>query len=168
MGSVCSRTEEVTQVIISAEWLRSSCPISNGLSFYFGTPACARQRFMYSVRSLSVCVLQFRLHDDVFKTYSSRVCDADTFTSSFYFGCDNDHTVRSSRTVKCRSSTAFQYRHRGNVFGVKVAKAVTHIRRRVPEVVVGSTGKVSQGHTVHHDKRLVVSGQRVESSQDDF
>src|SRR5690606_39962098 len=98
-----------------------------------------------------------RRHTRFSRDWSSDVCSSDL-----------DHTVGSSRTVKCRSSTAFQYRHRGNVFGVKVAKAVTHIRRRVPEVVVGSTGKVSQGHTVHHDKRLVVSGQRVESSQDDF
>ena len=132
-----------------------------------GTPT---RRFIIiesAVDTLSVYILELRgLHRVL-----SREIRVDTYAPTFilatFLSRDHHDTVTCTATIQRRSCRAFQYGHTLDIIWGDIRDTGTFIHVTVTPIVIRTTAKVIDRYTVHNNQRLVITSNRVITTNHD-
>ena len=123
--------------------------------------------------TLCVCLLELRqtadyIEADIRREANLRFAFFQSFTT---LGCDDNHTIGSTDTIKCRSSLSFQDVDTFNIIRVDIYRTVGEVRSAHTTIVLNVCANIRRTghrHSVNNVKRSVVTRERTCTTDSDL
>ena len=137
------------------------------------SPRSSRSGTEYPTRTLCVCFLELRqttdyIEADIRREANLRFAFFQSFTT---LGCDDNHTIGSTDTIKCRSSLSFQNVDTFNIIRVDIHCTVGEVRSAHTTIVLNVCANIRRTghrHSVNNVKRSVVTRERTCTTDSDL